>query len=97
MAVDCFCLQVETLPYTLNGCLPPPPYRRYLQRYKKTGQCTVMNTTRVVTALHREVGACGVPACSAGIICWLVSSTFDSTPPTYRCNSLPCCRGTASR
>ena len=35
-----------------------PPCRRYLQRYKKTGQCTVMHTTRLVTALHKEVRGC---------------------------------------
>lgn len=48
--------------------------RRYLQRYKKTGKCTVMHTTRVVTALHREVKGqrCGVPA---GDRCWRCTGT----------------------
>lgn len=61
---------------------------RYLQRYKKTGQCTIMNTTRVVTALHREVRclACldvflrAIPCSSAaGLMLQLRSWTYGGS------------------
>ncbi|PRW21106.1 flagellar associated membrane [Chlorella sorokiniana] len=49
--------QSEMQGKNINMLMGPPAaahHNQYLQRYKKTGQCTVMNTTRVVTALHRE-------------------------------------------
>ncbi|KAI7846027.1 hypothetical protein COHA_000564 [Chlorella ohadii] len=49
--------QSEMQGKNVNMLMGPPAaahHNQYLQRYKKTGQCTVMNTTRVVTALHRE-------------------------------------------
>ena len=37
----------------------PLPLSPAPQRYKKTGQCTVMGTTRLVVGLHKEVRCCG--------------------------------------
>ena len=54
MAVPSRCRLLLPMP-TCNAS-PAAAGCRYLQKYKKTGKCTIMNTTQAMVGLHKEVG-----------------------------------------